>query len=46
VIVNDVPTFRSDAMPYGGEGDSGVGREGIRWTIEEYTRPRVLVLSG
>ena len=45
VIINDVPTFRSDAMPYGGEGDSGVGREGIRWTMDEYTSPRVLVLS-
>ncbi|WP_395140137.1 aldehyde dehydrogenase family protein, partial [Armatimonas sp.] len=44
VIINDVPTFRSDAMPYGGEGDSGVGREGIRWTMDEYTSPRVLVL--
>ncbi|MBB6049624.1 aldehyde dehydrogenase family protein [Armatimonas rosea] len=46
VIINDVPTFRSDAMPYGGEGDSGVGREGIRWTMDEYTSPRVLVLSA
>jgi aldehyde dehydrogenase (NAD+) len=45
VIINDVPTFRSDAMPYGGEGDSGTGREGIRWTMEEYTSPRVLVLG-
>ena len=45
VIVNDVPTFRSDAMPYGGEGDSGTGREGIRWTMDEYTSPRVLVLG-
>lgn len=44
VIVNDVPTFRSDAMPYGGEGDSGCGREGVRSTMEEYTSPRVLVL--
>ena len=44
VILNDVPTFRSDAMPYGGEGDSGMGREGIRWTMNEYTNPRVLVL--
>lgn len=44
VILNDVPTFRSDAMPYGGNGDSGTGREGIRWTMDEYTSPRVLVL--
>ena len=44
VIINDVPTFRSDSMPYGGDGDSGTGREGIRWTMDEYTSPRVLVL--
>jgi acyl-CoA reductase-like NAD-dependent aldehyde dehydrogenase len=45
VIVNDVPTFRSDAMPYGGEKDSGVGREGIESAIEEFTSPRILVLN-
>jgi aldehyde dehydrogenase (NAD+) len=45
VIINDVPTFRSDAMPYGGDGDSGTGREGIRWAMDEYTSPRVLVLG-
>ncbi|MDX6768499.1 MAG: aldehyde dehydrogenase family protein [Elusimicrobiota bacterium] len=46
VIVNDVPSFRSDAMPYGGVKDSGVGREGIRSTIEEYTEPKTLVLKS
>lgn len=44
VIVNDVPSFRSDAMPYGGMKDSGLGREGVRWTIHEYTEPKTLVL--
>jgi glyceraldehyde-3-phosphate dehydrogenase (NADP+) len=43
VIANDVPTFRVDIMPYGGTKDSGVGREGIKYAIEEYTEPRLLV---
>jgi len=45
VIVNDVPTFRADHMPYGGVKDSGMGREGIRYAIEEMTEPKVLVLN-
>ncbi len=44
VIHNDVPTTRYDQMPYGGVKDSGVGREGPRYAIEEYTEPRMLVL--
>jgi acyl-CoA reductase-like NAD-dependent aldehyde dehydrogenase len=43
LIVNDVPTFRSDAMPYGGVKDSGLGREGVRYAIEEMTELRILV---
>ena len=43
VIVNDVPTFRVDSMPYGGTKKSGVGREGIKYAIIEYTEPRMLV---
>jgi acyl-CoA reductase-like NAD-dependent aldehyde dehydrogenase len=37
VIVNDVPTYRIDSMPYGGVKDSGMGREGIRYAMEELT---------
>ena len=44
IIINDVPTFRSDPMPYGGCKDSGAGREGIRYAMEEYTEPRTLIL--
>jgi glyceraldehyde-3-phosphate dehydrogenase (NADP+) len=46
VIVNDVPTFRVDNFPYGGVKDSGIGREGVRFAVEELTEPRVLVLRG
>jgi acyl-CoA reductase-like NAD-dependent aldehyde dehydrogenase len=45
VIVNDVPTFRIDHMPYGGVKDSGIGREGPRYTIEEMTEPKLLVIN-
>lgn len=44
VIHNDAPTFRVDSMPYGGTKDSGLGREGLRYAIEEMTEPRLLVL--
>lgn len=45
VIVNDVPTFRTDQMPYGGAKDSGVGKEGPRFAIEEMTENKLLVLN-
>lgn len=46
VIIGDVPSFRADQMPYGGWKDSGVGREGVRSAMEDYTDARVLVLTG
>ncbi len=44
VVVNEVPGFRSDVMPYGGTKDSGVGREGPRFAIEELTVTRMAVI--
>ncbi len=43
VILNDMPTFRADHMPYGGVKDSGFGREGIRYAIMEMMEPKILV---
>ncbi|CAN5694039.1 aldehyde dehydrogenase family protein [soil metagenome] len=45
VIVNDVSAFRADQMPYGGSKDSGVGREGLRFAMDEMTEQRIMVLS-
>ncbi|TPW21623.1 MAG: gabD [Elusimicrobia bacterium] len=45
LVINDVPTYRSDLMPYGGSKQSGIGREGVRWAIEELTEPRALILT-
>ena len=45
VIANDVSSFRADQMPYGGTKDSGAGREGLRYAMEEMTETRILVLS-
>lgn len=43
VIINDVPTFRVDHMPYGGVKNSGFGREGVKYAIHEMMEPRLLV---
>ncbi|MCF8372296.1 MAG: aldehyde dehydrogenase family protein [Bacteroidales bacterium] len=43
VIINDVPTFRVDHMPYGGIKNSGFGREGLKYAIHEMLEPRLLV---
>lgn len=43
IIINDIPTFRVDHMPYGGNKGSGLGREGARFAIEEMTNIRMVV---
>ncbi|MEW6223323.1 MAG: aldehyde dehydrogenase family protein [Chloroflexota bacterium] len=45
VILNDIPTYRIDHMPYGGVKDSGLGREGLLWAIEDMTEIRIMVLA-
>ena len=44
VVVGDIPSFRVDNMPYGGVRDSGLGREGVRYAIEDMTEQRLLVI--
>ncbi|MFF5422752.1 MULTISPECIES: aldehyde dehydrogenase family protein [unclassified Streptomyces] len=46
VIIGDVPSYRADQMPYGGAKRSGVGREGVKYAMDDYTYERVLVLTG
>jgi acyl-CoA reductase-like NAD-dependent aldehyde dehydrogenase len=46
VLVNDVPTWRADRMPYGGVKESGSGREGPAYAMEEFTEPRLLVIRS
>jgi glyceraldehyde-3-phosphate dehydrogenase (NADP+) len=46
VIINDVPTFRADHMPYGGVKNSGFGREGVKYAIHHMMEPRVLVKNS
>jgi glyceraldehyde-3-phosphate dehydrogenase (NADP+) len=45
VVINDVPTYRADHQPYGGMKDSGLGREGIRYTIEDMTDIKILSMN-
>ena len=45
VIVGDIPSFRVDQMPYGGVKESGLGREGLRFSIEDMTEPRLMVMA-
>jgi acyl-CoA reductase-like NAD-dependent aldehyde dehydrogenase len=46
VMINEVPSFRVDHMPYGGTKDSGMGREGIRWAIDSMTEVRLMVIRS
>jgi len=46
VIINDAPVFRVDNMPYGGSKASGLGREGVRYAMEELTEVRLLALKA
>lgn len=45
VIINDIPTFRVDHMPYGGVKESGTGKEGIKYAIEEMTEMKLVVIN-
>ncbi len=45
IIINDVPTFRFDPMPYGGVKNSGMGREGISYAMKEYSELRTIILK-
>ena len=45
VVIGDVPSMRVDSQPYGGLKDSGIGREGIRYAIEDMTEPRILLMK-
>jgi acyl-CoA reductase-like NAD-dependent aldehyde dehydrogenase len=45
VLINDTPMLRVDNYPYGGVKDSGLGREGVRFAVEEFSEPRVLVVN-
>ncbi|MCW2883318.1 MAG: Aldehyde Dehydrogenase [Streptosporangiaceae bacterium] len=46
VVIGDVPSYRADQMPYGGVKESGVGREGLRSAMADYTYEKVMVLTG
>jgi acyl-CoA reductase-like NAD-dependent aldehyde dehydrogenase len=45
VMINDIPTFRVDQMPYGGVKESGVGREGVKYAVEEMTEMKLVVFN-
>ena len=45
VLINNVPTFRVDNMPYGGLKDSGFGREGVRFAMEDMSELKSLILN-
>ncbi|MGP4081756.1 aldehyde dehydrogenase family protein [Pseudalkalibacillus sp. R45] len=45
VLINDIPTFRVDHMPYGGVKESGTGREGLKYAIEEMTEMKLVIIN-
>ena len=45
IVHNDSPAYRVDHMPYGGVKESGLGREGARYAVEDMTEPRMLILQ-
>jgi acyl-CoA reductase-like NAD-dependent aldehyde dehydrogenase len=45
VVINDIPSLRVDSMPYGGVKDSGLGREGVKFAMEDMTEIRLMVLN-
>jgi acyl-CoA reductase-like NAD-dependent aldehyde dehydrogenase len=46
VVINDIPTFRVDHMPYGGVKDSGLGREGVKYAMHDMLEPRILIIDN
>ena len=44
-MINDIPTFRVDHMPYGGVKESGTGREGVKYAIRELTEMKLICLK-
>lgn len=46
VVINDIPSWRVDNMPYGGVKDSGLGREGVKYAIEDMTEQRLLIVNN
>ena len=44
VLINEVPTYRADHLPYGGVKGSGLGREGVRYAMEEYSERKTVVM--
>lgn len=46
VIINDIPTFRTDNMPYGGVKMGGYGKEGVKYAVEEMTYLKWIAMKG
>ena len=45
MLINDIPTFRVDHMPYGGVKESGMGREGVKYAMEEMTELKLVIVK-